>query len=296
LLVVSGSARAAVPWPPPPGSADAKIYVIVQKTTELIQQNAAQQAQIDALQAALAAETAARIAADAVLQSNIDAEAAARQAADATLQSNIDAEAAARQAADATLQNNIDNEAAARQAADAVLQSNIDAEAAARQAGDATLQINIDNETAARAAADAALQAQIDALAAGGFRRLAGTGYTFFQTATTGTIASVVVPANTITDFIVVCCAIDQSSFNSAGSTAEIETQLLINGIARDTQSWTQTQSGVFVVTLSHSTYAFVYLPTPAEKAAALTASIVGTSLDGRTKNFNLFHLDVLGR
>jgi trimeric autotransporter adhesin len=115
------------------------------------------------LQANIAAEEAARIAADATLQSNLDAESAARSAADTTLQANLDAEAAARAAADATLQSAVDAEVAARAAADATLQSAVDAEVAARAAADATLQANLDAEAAARAAADATLQSAVDA-------------------------------------------------------------------------------------------------------------------------------------
>jgi hypothetical protein len=64
-------------------------------------------AEVRALRAALAAETAARQAADTTLQNNINAEASARAAADTTLQNNINNEAAARAAAGTALDTRV---------------------------------------------------------------------------------------------------------------------------------------------------------------------------------------------
>jgi multidrug efflux pump subunit AcrA (membrane-fusion protein) len=140
--------------------------------------------------------------------------------------------------------------------------------------------------------------ADIAALQAGGFRRLGGTGFTFMGTnsSTFTPIASVTIPANTITDFILVTSMIDQNSLNTGGTTAEIQTELQINGVAQVSPQLTQNESGIFVVTLSFATFAQAFVPSPAEKAAPLTVTILGRSPDGRNKNFNLRRLDVLGR
>ena len=130
------------------------------------------------------------------------------------------------------------------------------------------------------------------------FRRLGGTGFVFLGTSsgTYTTIVSTTIPANTITDFILVTCPINHNSSNTAGSTAEVSLRLQINGITRDTQDWTQTQSGVFPNTFTHSTFAQAYVPSAAEMSAPLTVTVQGRSDDGRTKNFNLQRLDIMGR
>jgi uncharacterized protein YoxC len=146
--------------------------------------NQAQQAQIDLLNAGLAAETAARIAGDASLQSLLDSETAARiqgdnDAADAlsaeicarisgdnNLQNQLNAEAAARQAGDTANANAILAEAIARSLGDGFLAASLVAERAARIAGDTNLTNQIVSERNARIAADNTLQAGLNAEAA----------------------------------------------------------------------------------------------------------------------------------
>jgi hypothetical protein len=74
---------------------------------------------IEALQQALAAETAAREAAD-------NAEAAAREAADNALRQSLDAETAEREAAGNALRQSLDAETAARESGDLVLSYEVD--------------------------------------------------------------------------------------------------------------------------------------------------------------------------
>jgi hypothetical protein len=273
-LFLGAKAIAASPWPPTSGSQDAKIYLIIQKVTEHIALIATLQTQVAGLQAQIN-----------VLDGRVDAleiendaqqvEIDALQTENANQQTEIDD----LQTENANQQTEIDD----LQTENANQQTEIDD----LQTENANQQTEIDD-----------LDTRVTALEAGGWRRLGGVGFTFVQTTsnTLVPIASVLIPANTITQSILITATIDQSSFNAVGSTAEIETELQINGIARDTQSWTQTQSGVFVVTQSHSTFATGYVPNGAEMAADMTITVLGRSPDGRTKNFNLHGIHVWGR